>query len=81
MGRCFQALDRFTNRSKKLGEYKERFEQGDVAVALQVNAMLRSWLVTHIKNDDADYVPVVNKVIDSGENKGWIADRVKKLFG
>ena len=67
--------------TKKLEEYKERFEAGDVNVAHQVNAMLRTWLVNHIKNDDADYVPAVKKVVDSGEKKGWIAGSLKKLFG
>lgn len=67
--------------TKKLGEYKVRFDQGDLAVGHQVNAMLRTWLVNHIKNDDGDYVESVSKVVESGEKKGLIASRLKKLFG
>jgi len=67
--------------TKKLREYQNRFEEGDLEVAHQVNAMLRTWLVSHIRNDDADYVESVSKVMESGEKKGLIADRLKKLFG
>jgi len=67
--------------TKKLGNYRERFHQGDIAAAREVNDMLRNWLVTHIKNDDADYVPMVRQVVDSGKKKGWIAGSLKKLFG
>jgi len=66
---------------KKLDEHKRRFEQGDMSVAYQLIDMLRNWLVGHIKNDDADYVESVRKVIDSGENNGWISRSLKRLFG
>ncbi len=66
---------------RKLEEHQLQFQKGDTTVAVKVNAMLRSWLVNHIKSDDADYVESVKAVIGSGEKSGWIARSLRKLFG
>ncbi len=45
----------FTRRAQT---YVERFEAGE-EVAMELHDMLRSWLINHIKRDDADYVGAV----------------------
>jgi hemerythrin len=66
---------------KKLAEYRTKFEAGDPQVAEQVAEMLRNWLVNHIQTEDADYVPAVSKIVVNEEKRGWLAGRLKKLFG
>ncbi|MBI4756939.1 MAG: bacteriohemerythrin [Betaproteobacteria bacterium] len=63
--------------TRRVNEYVERFRLGDDVTA-ETHQLLRSWLINHIKRDDADYVAAVkaNMVgIISGKEKkkdeGW----------
>lgn len=67
--------------TKKIGEYKARHEAGDQTVPAQVANVLRAWLVNHIRNDDADYIPAVRRIMDQEERSGWLARNLKRLFG
>lgn len=66
---------------KKLGEYKKDFDDGNVDAVKQVNRMLRNWLINHIKNDDADYVPAVQKMLGTEKKSGWLSRSLGKFFG
>lgn len=67
--------------TKKIGEYQARYEAGDQTVPAQVSNVLRAWLVNHIRNDDADYIPAVRRIMDQEERSGWLARNLKRLFG
>ncbi|MEA3300440.1 MAG: bacteriohemerythrin [Pseudomonadota bacterium] len=43
---------------RKIGDFQQRFELGE-EVARPLITLLRTWLVNHIKRDDADYVETV----------------------
>ena len=67
---------------RRVNEYMERFKQGDDITA-EIHKLLSSWLINHIKRDDADYVAAVKtnmlQLISEHEKKkedGWI----KKFF-
>lgn len=70
--------------TRKVGEYQERFRLGD-DVAEDTHKLLQSWLVNHIKRDDADYVSAVkasmNDIVaqkeQKNEKKGWLS----RFFG
>ncbi|EGV50703.1 hypothetical protein QQ73_10270 [Candidatus Endoriftia persephone str. Guaymas] len=66
---------------KRLSGFHSRFEQGDPAAATEVSAMLRTWLINHIKTDDKDYVSVVQGTIRQEKKGGWLGKRLKKFFG
>jgi hemerythrin len=40
--------------TRRVGEYTERFEKGE-DVSKNLHSMLVTWLLNHIKHDDADY--------------------------
>lgn len=64
----------------KVASFQERFERGE-DVADELHKLLFSWLYSHIKHDDQDYVEVVKKNIKQGDfvekKKGFFG----KLFG
>lgn len=70
---------------RRVNEYQERFNLGD-DVAPEIIKLLSSWLINHIKRDDADYVETVKNSMlgmdESQENEkqkhqSWF----KRLFG
>lgn len=61
----------------RVNEYLERFKLGDDVTA-EIHKLLSSWLINHIKRDDADYVAAVKAnmlgIISEKEKKedvGW----------
>jgi hemerythrin len=63
---------------RRINEYCERFELGQ-DIALELHQVLVSWLINHIRRDDADYVGAVKenmlKVVRHNETKSggsWI---------
>lgn len=70
--------------TKRVAEYQKRAEAGE-NVAPEVLAMLKIWLVNHIKGDDADYAPTVRKMLGVDGSKdttgGWLGSALKKFFG
>lgn len=63
---------------RRVSEFKQRFERGqDIAEPLL--SLLRTWLINHIRRDDADYVDLVKKnvlKIEPKPDKKWW----KRLF-
>ena len=62
---------------RRVNEYVERFKSGDDVTA-DIYKLLGSWLINHIKRDDADYVAAVKTnmigIISEKEKKkdvGW----------
>ena len=62
---------------RRVNEYMERFKLGD-DVSAEIHKLLISWLINHIKRDDADYVAAVKAnmigIISEKEKKkddGW----------
>ena len=62
---------------RRVNEYMERFKLGD-DVSAEIDRLLSSWLINHIKRDDADYVAAVKAnmigIISEKEKKkddGW----------
>jgi hemerythrin len=62
---------------RRVNEYVERFRLGDDVTA-EIHKLLKSWLINHIKRDDADYVAAVKAnmigIISEKEKKkdiGW----------
>ncbi len=66
--------------AKRVGEYQLRFQAGE-DVSADLHAMLKRWLVGHIKNDDAAYAEAVRAhARASGPNKdGWLSRTLKRL--
>ncbi|OBS08427.1 bacteriohemerythrin [Acidihalobacter prosperus] len=44
--------------ARRVRQYLDRFRLGD-DVAGEIHGLLRTWLISHIKHDDADYVSAV----------------------
>ena len=62
---------------RRVNEYMERFKLGD-DVSAEIHKLLSSWLINHIKRDDADYVAAVKTnmlgiISEKEKNKdvGW----------
>lgn len=64
--------------TKKVADFQQRFEPGE-DIARQLLTTLRTWLVNHIKRDDADYPEIVRYAMDlvPGKKSGFF----KRLFG
>ncbi|MDR1076214.1 MAG: bacteriohemerythrin [Xanthomonadaceae bacterium] len=69
--------------TKRVQEYQKRFRAGD-DVGDDVHTLLRSWLISHIKHDDADYVSSVriqiDNTLDEGKNQGWLKRTLARFF-
>ncbi len=61
----------------RINKYVEQHENGE-DITKRLMSELRIWLTSHIKNDDKDYVPVVQKMLN--KNEGWIRRTVGRLF-
>ena len=57
---------------RRVNEYMERFKLGD-DVSAEIHKLLSSWLINHIKRDDADYVAAVK-----ANMSGIISEKEKK---
>ncbi len=66
--------------AKRVGEYQLRFQAGE-DVSADLHAMLRRWLVGHIKNDDAAYAETVRAHARASDPNrgGWLARTLKRL--
>lgn len=66
--------------TKKMAGYQERFDLGE-DISRQLMSTLRTWLVNHIKRDDADYVRDVKYFMSLGDNKKPKKSFFSRLFG
>lgn len=65
--------------ARRVGEFQQRFELGE-DVSEPLLTLLRTWLINHIRRDDADYSELVKTnvlQIKPEKNKSWF----KRLFG
>lgn len=65
--------------NRKIADFQQRFELGE-DVSRQLLTMLRTWLINHIKRDDADYAETVRASMNAPQKqrgKGLFA----RLFG
>ena len=68
---------------KRVGDFQQRFKMGE-DIAEELLAVLKSWLINHIKSDDNDYAETVRhnmKDINSTKDSGWLSRSVKRFFG
>lgn len=65
---------------EKVQRLSESLRQGDdpFGVARRIRNTLMVWLIQHIKHEDADYVPVVKKVL--AKEQGWISGALQRIF-
>ena len=68
---------------KRVAKYRQRYDAGE-DVGEQLHDMLKTWLIHHIKRDDADYVAAVNSKIavlvhDKAEG-GWLSRTLRTFF-
>lgn len=68
--------------ARRVGEFQQRFELGE-DVTEPLLTLLRTWLINHIRRDDADYAQIVKQnvvntepVKNKGKGKSWF----KRLF-
>jgi hemerythrin len=68
---------------KRVERYKDRFQAGEDIVA-ELQRMLKSWLVHHIKRDDKQYaVSLQSKMkalVEDKKETGWLARSLGKFF-
>ncbi len=65
--------------ARRVSEFQQRYELGE-DVAEPLLTLLRTWLINHIRRDDADYSELVKTnvlQIQPEKNKSWF----KRLFG
>ncbi len=63
---------------RRVGEFKKRFQKGE-DIGRELHTVLKTWLVNHIKHDDADYAEAVRKHTGIGTTrKGGLLGR---MFG
>ncbi len=68
---------------KRVGSFQQRFKMGE-DITEELLAMLKAWLLNHIRCDDNDYVTTVRanmENINSTKGEGWLVRSVKKFFG
>lgn len=65
--------------TRRINQYLNRYRLGD-DVAGEIHGLLRTWLVSHIKHDDADYVAAVrDNILDiiaekqRSKHEGWLS--------
>lgn len=69
---------------RRVAEFQDRYKQGE-EVASELHSLLSTWLLSHIRRDDADYAGVVkesmNLVVADTTSGGWLNRAMKKFFG
>lgn len=68
---------------RQITTIQNRFHQGE-AVVDQLSGVLMNWLLVHIANDDASYVPIVKQNIagkGSAAHVSWVRQAVRRFFG
>ncbi|VAW68536.1 Hemerythrin domain protein [hydrothermal vent metagenome] len=68
---------------KRVSSFQQRFEMGE-DITEELLAVLKSWLINHIRSDDNDYVAIVRANmgdVNTSTDDGWLSRSVKKFFG
>lgn len=61
---------------KRVADFRQRFELGE-DIAPQLHTALKTWLVNHIRHDDADYAEPVRRIMKNEPRGGFL----RRLFG
>ena len=61
---------------KRVADFQQRFELGE-DIARQLHTALKTWLLNHIRHDDADYAEPVRRIMDQDSRSGFF----RRLFG
>lgn len=68
---------------RRLARYRERHEAGD-NIGENLYDMLTTWLLHHIKRDDAAYVPDVRRTllgkVEDQTPDGWVSRQLARFF-
>lgn len=68
----------------RINSFMQRISKGE-DITDELLAVLRSWLLNHIRSDDNDYVEVVKTSMqiktDKHEGEGWIKQSLARFFG
>jgi hemerythrin len=66
---------------KKVASIRERGNQGE-DIAPELLKLLKSWLASHIKGEDRDYVESVRTFTESDDQEaaGWLNNALKRFF-
>ena len=62
--------------TKRVADFQQRFELGE-DIGRQLHTALKTWLVNHIRHDDADYAAPVRQLVDQDSRGGFL----RRLFG
>ncbi|HED35636.1 MAG TPA: bacteriohemerythrin [Gammaproteobacteria bacterium] len=68
---------------KRVSAFQQRFQIGE-DITDELLAVLKSWLINHIRSDDNDYAAIVRanmNDVNISKDKGWISRSVKRFFG
>ncbi|HMM47569.1 MAG TPA: bacteriohemerythrin [Thiobacillaceae bacterium] len=69
--------------AKRVASYQQRHEAGE-DIAEQLHAMLRTWLLHHIKRDDMAYVTEVKanllRIVKDKNEGGWLSRSLGRFF-
>ena len=64
----------------RVSKFVERYKEGE-DVTSELHTMLTKWLVNHIRNEDADYIDIVNRSMgEIRKEGGWLSRSLKKFF-
>ena len=68
---------------RRVAKYQERYAGGE-DVAEQLHGMLTTWLIHHIKRDDASYVADVKtsiaSLVEDKKETGWLSRALGRFF-
>lgn len=69
--------------ARRVASFQERHRTGQ-DIADELNALLRTWLVHHIKRDDMAYVSDVRasilKIVENRSQGGWVSRALGRFF-
>jgi len=66
---------------ERANEFLQKLHDGTdpLKIAEQARIYIGLWLISHVKQDDMDYVPYVTKLVDKGRG-GFIASLLGRFF-
>lgn len=69
---------------RRVSDYRTRYERGE-DITEEVKGLLSRWLLSHILNEDENYVAAVKNsmlaLTDDRSAGGWLARSMKRFFG
>ena len=80
----FLALHKGTHDAfrERVDDFKQRFDRGE-DVTGPLAELLRTWLISHIRHDDAGYAPLVREKmprIQTSQGGSWLNSALRRFF-